>query len=147
MNEQLDAVANEVLAELNSGERQPELDYIWNYGALADEFKAWLSDQDEDIKEAVAGLMGDVWPQAKIDAVANGTWNFSKDDLDQFADRRGIDLDTYSFIEIKKYDISLGWAIFIYYHFNECPYKLLKTFVHKSEMDTYIKNELERLPI
>lgn len=146
MNEQLDAVANEVLAELNSGEREPELDYLRNYGALADEFKSWLSDQDEEIKEAVAGLMGDVWPQKKIDAVSDGTWNFSKEDLDQFADRRGIDLDTYSFIEIKKYDIALGWAIFIYYHFDEPAYILLKTFARKSEMDTYIIKELERFP-
>lgn len=142
MKKQLVNLANQILEELNSGERQPDLDYIRNYKNLSDNFKDWRTDSGEDFREELSFKMDGTWPQGKIDTFADGSCSPTEEDLEEFAEATHIDTDVYAYIELRQGGATIGWAVFQYEHCGDQDYKILNIFSSKHEMDAYIIKKL-----
>jgi len=142
MTEQLMRAANVILNELNSGDREPEWDYIWNYQNLSSAFTDFRSDCGDDFKEELSDKMKNYWSSTKINMICDGSQPLTERDLEEFAEAAGIDMDAYSYIELYEAGVAIGWAIFGYEHLNEPLYDLLKIFDNKKDMDNYITTKL-----
>ena len=142
MTEKLILLANIILNELNSGDRDPEWDYIWNYQNLLSTFTDFRSDCGDDFKEELSEKMIKHWSSTKINMIVDGSQPLTEEDLEEFAEAAGIDMDAYSYIELYEAGVAIGWAIFGYEHFNEPPYNLVKIFRDQKDMDIYRKTEL-----
>jgi hypothetical protein len=142
MTEKLILSANIILNELNSGNREPGWDYIWNYQNLLSTFTDFRSDCGDDFKEELSEKMKNHWSSTKINMICDGSQPLTERDLEEFAEAAGIDMDAYSYIELYEAGVAIGWAIFGYEHLNEPPYDLLKIFDNKKDMDNYISEKL-----
>jgi len=142
MTEQLMRVANSIFNELNSGDRQPEWNYIWNYQGLLSSFMDFRSDCGDNFKEELLEKMRNHWSSTKINMIVDGSQPLNKKDLEEFAEATGIDMSIYSYIKLCEAGLEIGWAIFEYEHFNDNTYNLVKVFNDKKEMNIYIKEEL-----
>ncbi len=142
MEENLDFLANEILSELNSGNRQTNLNYLWNYEGLAAKFNEWRSESGEEFKENLQAYMGKTWLEEKIESFVAGVQSPTIKDLEEFAEATNIDMSVYAYVEIHNAEDLVGWAIFSYEHFNEEPYEVVKVFRHKHEMEIYISKNL-----
>ena len=142
MTEQLVRAANIILSELNSGDRQPEWNYIWNYQNLLSTFTDFRSDCGDDFEEQLSEKMINHWSSKKINVIIDGSQSLTEKDLEEFAEAAGIDMSIYSYIELCEAGVAIGWAIFEYEHFNDNTYELVKTFNNQKNMDIYIKEKL-----
>lgn len=142
MEENLDFLTNEILSELNSGNRQTNWNYLWNYEGLAAKFDEWRSESGGEFKENLQAYMGKIWPEEKIESFVAGVQSPTIKDLEEFAEATNIDMSVYAYVEIHKAEGLVGWAIFSYERFNEEPYEVVKIFRHKHEMELYISKNL-----
>ena len=142
MTEQLMRAANIILNELNSGNRQPKWDYIWNYQGLLSSFMDFRSDCGDNFKEELSEKMINHWSSTKLNMIVDGYQPLNEKDLEEFAEAAGIDMSIYSYIELCEAGVAIGWAIFEYEHLNDNAYELVKIFNNQKNMNIYIKEKL-----
>jgi len=142
MTEQLTRAVNTILNELNSGERQPEWNYIWNYQGLLTSFMDFRSDCGDNFKKELSKKMKKHWSSTKINIIVDGSQPLNEKDLEEFAEAAGIDMSIYSYIELCEAGVAIGWAIFEYEHLNNNTYELVKIFNNRKNMGIYIKEKL-----